>query len=184
MQTLGISDTTTRSESRLKSLLWPSVENATDVDYLGSQGYWTCAAVGVFSFAVLAMLGQPIMALIVLLYFFLGGVGVREHSFYAAVMVFAMFVADLFFSSPSILKILLSAILLSNVRATWIASRWKAESDEAVVPPRLNTTLADKFADQLPKWLWPKVRIAYYIFAAALFALTVLGLILINRRRI
>jgi hypothetical protein len=115
MQTLGISDSTPRSEGRLKSLFWPSVETGTDVDYLGSQGYWICAVVGLFSCVTLAMLGQSVMALVVLLYFFLGGVGVRERSLYAAFMVFAMFVADLLVAPLSVLKVLLSAILLSNL---------------------------------------------------------------------
>jgi hypothetical protein len=37
MQTLGLSDSMPRSESRLKSLFWPSIESSSDVDYLGAQ---------------------------------------------------------------------------------------------------------------------------------------------------
>ena len=182
MQTLGVSDSTPRSDGRWKALFWPSVDNATDMDYLGTQGYWICAIVAVFSCVASVLMDKPVMGLIVFAYYFLGGVGVREHSFYAAVMVFLMFVADFFFAPFSIVRIVLTAVLLSNVRATWIASRWKPESEEAAAPPRLNDTFADKFADQLPMWLWPKVRIAYYVFATALFSLTVLGLVLLKHR--
>jgi hypothetical protein len=40
METLNLSDSTPRSESRLKSLFWPSIQNGADVDYLGTPGYW------------------------------------------------------------------------------------------------------------------------------------------------
>jgi len=42
MQTLGLSDSTIRSESRLKSLFWPSIQSGADVDYLAVQGFWVC----------------------------------------------------------------------------------------------------------------------------------------------
>jgi hypothetical protein len=41
-----------RTEGRLKSLLWPSIRNGNDVDYLGAQGYWVCALVAVGSFVL------------------------------------------------------------------------------------------------------------------------------------
>lgn len=49
MQTLGLSDSTTRSEGRLKSLFWPSIKNGADVDYLGAQGYWVCTLIAIVS---------------------------------------------------------------------------------------------------------------------------------------
>jgi hypothetical protein len=64
-------------------------------------------------------------------------------------------------AGPGTVRILLTALLLSNLRATWIASLWKPESDEAVLPPRFAETWSDKFADQLPRWLWPKVKVQY-----------------------
>ena len=184
VQTLGVSGATPRSDSRLKSHFWPAVENATDVDYLGNQGYWICAIVAVFSFAVAVMMASPITALVVVAYYFLGGVGVRQGSVYAAVLVLAMFLADLFLSPFSVLRIILTAVLLSNVRAIWIASRWNPTADEAVAPPRMDETLADKFADQLPMWLWPKIRIVYYAFASIVLALSVIGLVLLKLRLI
>ena len=176
MQTLGISDTTPRSDGRLKSLFWPSIQTGADVDYLGSQGYWVCAVVALVSFAVLIGIGQPIMAFTVLLFYYLSGVGVRERSRYAATMVFVVFLAGLVESGPGVVNILLSALLLSNLRATWIASKWKPDSEEAALPPRLGATWGDKFADRFPMWLWPKIRIPYYVFSAGLLVLIVIGL--------
>jgi hypothetical protein len=183
MQTLGLSESSPRTESRLKSLFWPSIQTAADLDYLGSQGYWVCAIVAVFSFAVTAFTGHPIAGVATLLFYYLGGVGVREHSRYAAVVVFVLYIADTLLSGPGVLKVFIAALLLSNIRATWIASQWKPESDEAVLPPRFSETWSDKFADQLPMWLWPKVRIAYYIFSAGFLILAAVGLAVLAHHR-
>lgn len=177
MQTLGLSDSTPRTESRLKSLFWPSITTGTDVDYLGRQGFWVCILVGILSFAFLAFLGQAVFGLLALLFYCLGGVGVRERSRYAAVAVCVMYLPQTlllgaFVVSPGgVIRLILSALLLSNLRATWIASQWKPESPEAELPARLNYTLGDKLADQFPQRLWPKVQVLYYIYSAAFLIL-------------
>jgi hypothetical protein len=182
MQTLGLSSTTPKTENRLKALFWPSVHTGADVDYLGAQGYWVCALVAILSFISSIFIGHPISGLFVLIFYYLGGVGVREHSRYAAAVVLIMFVADSVLSMNSfVLRTLLTALLLSNLRATWIASRWKPASDEAILPPRLSDTWSDKFADQLPLWLWPKLRIPYYVFSAGFLFFLALGILMLLR---
>jgi len=183
METLGLSGSTPRTEGRLKSLFWPSIQNGTDVDYLGVQGYWVCTIVGVSSLVFNALSGQTIAGIFVLLYYYLGGVGVRERSRYAAVAVLVFYVVDMLFSGVGVLKVLFAALLLSNLRATWIASGWQSGSEEAALPPRLNETWGDKFADQLPMWLWPKVRLFYYIYSVCLLVVFDVGLAMIFARR-
>jgi hypothetical protein len=136
VETLNLSGSSVRSESRIKSLFWPEIENGSDVDYLGAQGYWICALVAVASFGFLVLSGKPITAVGVLLFYYLGGVGVRERSRYAAALVFAMYLLDTLLS-PGVVRILFTALLLSNLRATWIASGWQPGSDISVLPPRL-----------------------------------------------
>jgi hypothetical protein len=181
MQTLGLAESTPSSENRLKSLFWPSVQTSTDVDYLGSQGYWVCTVVALFDLVTSAVLGAPILGFFVFLYFYLGGVGVRQRSRYAAAAVFLLFMLDVV-AAPSVLRILLAALLLSNLRATWIAAGWKPDSEEAFMPPRLNETWTDKLADQLPQWLWPKVRIVYYIYSVIVLWVVTLGVLVIVLR--
>ncbi len=171
MQTLGLSDSTPRTEGRLKSLFWPSVQTGADVDYLGAQGYWVCAAVAVLSLIMFAALRQPITGILILLFYYCGGVGVRERSRFAAVAVFVMYLVDTLLGQVSVLRICVCALLLSNLRATWTAALWKPESEEAILPPRLSTTWGDKFVDQFPRWLWPKIRVIYYVYAICFFVL-------------
>jgi len=183
METLGLADSTPKSESRLKSLFWPSIQSGSDVDYLGTQGYWVCTIVAVVSFVFLLAMGQPLAALSTLLFYYLGGVGVRERSRYAAVVVLAMYVADTLISHQiGVVRVIIGGLLISNLRATWIAATWRPESEEAALPPRFGDTLGDKFADRLPLWLWPKIRILYYVYSAGFLALLAVGLVMMLRR--
>lgn len=182
METLDLSGSTPRSENRLKSLFWPSIQTATDVDYLGAQGYWVCTVVAVLSFGVLVFMGQAVGGIATLLFYYIGGVGVRERSRYAAAVVLLMYLIDTFFTGIGFVRIFIAALLLSNMRATWIASQWKPDSEEAALPPRLGETMSDKFADRLPQWLWPKLRIPYYVLSIIFMILIFAGLILMQTR--
>ncbi|MCU1307828.1 MAG: hypothetical protein JWN45_2523 [Acidobacteriaceae bacterium] len=183
MQTLGISDSTPASESRVKTLFWPSIQNGTDVDYLGTQGFWVCAIVAGITFVVSAFTGHWISGAFVLVLYYLGGVGVREGSRYAAAVVFVFYMLDMFASRVGVLKVFIAAILLSNLRATWIASSWTPGSEEASLPPRMSDTWSDKFADQLPPRIWPKLRIFYYIYSVCFLVLVCVGLAMIWSRQ-
>ena len=183
MQTLGLSDSTVRTESRLKSLFWPSIQSGADVDYLAVQGFWVCTIVGVLGLVLLMLTRQPITGIVVFLLFHLGGVGVREHNPFAATMVFIYFVIDTLATGVGVVRIIITAVLLSNLRATWIADHWKPDSDEAALPPRLGETWSDRFADKWPAFIWPKIKVLYYIFSFACLVLTVSGFILIALRR-
>jgi len=186
MQTLGLSDSTDRTESRLKSLFWPSIQSGADVDYLGAQGYWVCTFVAVSSLLFLFMLGRPTFGAALLLYFYFGGVGVRERDLFAAIIVFAYYAMDtlisltfLVFTSPwgmIVLRVIITALLFSNLRATWMASNWQPDSEQAALPPRFGDTWSDKFVDQLPAMLWPKVRIIYYVFSCSVLFFVALGM--------
>lgn len=192
MQTLGLSDSNPRTESRLKSLFWPSIQNGVDVDYLAVQGFWVCTFVGVLSLAFSMLAREPLTGVLVFLLFHLGGVGVREHSPFAAGVMLAYYFVDfvasfvlLLLNSPGllVLRIIIIALLFSNLRATWIAGNWKPESEEAALPPRLGDTFFDKFSDKWPAFIWPKIRIVYYIFSVGFLALIVAGIIVMALRR-
>jgi hypothetical protein len=84
-----------------KRLFWPSIQSSSDVDYLGAQGYWVCAIIAMISFVVLVISGHPFLGALVFLVFYLGGVGVRERSRYAAGCVLVLYVMDMLVSDWS-----------------------------------------------------------------------------------
>ena len=183
MQTLGVSDSMPHGESRLKSLFWPFIRSGSDVDYLGIQGYWVCTIVsvmtlllGLFTLVASRNVAQgAFFALIfgiLALFFYLGGVGVREGSQFAAAIVFASSALDLatvLLTSPVsvglLIKAAITVVLFSNLRATWIAGSWRPNPEEFALPPRRSLTFGDQFVDQWPRWIWPKIRIVYYVFS-------------------
>jgi hypothetical protein len=183
MQTLGISNSTPPQENRFKNLFWPTIRTGTDVDALGTQGFWICAAVGFLSLVSATITGQPIVGIFTMLYFYMGGVGVREHNLYAAIVVFIMQLANTLLA-PGVLNVFLTIVLLSNMRATFIASFWEPEKVEAEMPIRFNETWGDKFADKWPAWLWPKIQIVYYIYSATFLLLVLFGLTVVTLHRL
>jgi len=152
------------------------------VDYLAVQGFWVCTGVGILSLISLALTGQPIAGAFTFLLFHFGGVGVREHNPFAAAVMLISFAIDTLLSGIGVVRIIIGALLLSNFRATWIADRWEQNSEEAALPLRLGQTFSDKLSDKWPMFIWPKVKIIYYIFSFGYLAVTVAGLIIMNLR--
>jgi hypothetical protein len=152
VQTLDLTDSGPGPDGRLKTLFWPSIQTADDVDYLGTQGFWLCVLVATFSLVLLVFGGHVIPGAALFLFYFSGGVGVREHSRFAAAMILISYVADTI-AVPGVIRFIVGALLFSNLRATRIASQWNPESSEAVPPPRLAETWWDKLSDTMPAWL-------------------------------
>ena len=185
MQTLGLSGESKRSDGMLKSIFWPTVENAWDVDYLGRQGFWICLIVAAFQLAVALLTGNPIVIVAgaaSALVFLLGGMGVREASWPAAALVFSIYFAGLLFTLasrqlPGILTIIAAGILLSNVRAAFLASEWRPAAEDEDRPARFNETWGDKLADQLPAKAWPVLQIPFFGLAALLLLLSLAAVV-------
>ena len=179
MQSLDLSGEKKKSDGQLKSLFWPTVENAWDVDYLGQQGFWVCLVIGIINFALVALTAFEaptpagrFAALVfggaVFFVYFVGGMGVRECSWLAATAVFAIYAVGQVGAghAPSVLSLIIGAVLLSNVRATFIASRWQPVADGEDRPTRFNETFRDKLVDQLPPTAWPILRVPFFIAAS------------------
>jgi K+-sensing histidine kinase KdpD len=184
MQTLGLSGESRRSDGRLKSIFWPTVDNAWDVNYLGQQGFWICVIVALIEAVAGAFSSNPVILafyLAVALIFFVGGMGVRQASWPAAAIVFSLFFTGLLYMMalgrlPGILSILAAGILLSNLRAAFLASEWRPAGEGEDRPTRFSETIVDKIVDQLPAKLWPHLQPYFFAVAAALLALELIGL--------
>lgn len=177
MQTLGLSSESQRSDGWLKSLLWPTVDNAWDVDYLGQQGMWVCTVVAVFGLAASFLTGNPIVigiAILSALFFVLGGMGIREANWPAAAMLLAVELCNALLR-PTVFSIAFALILLSNLRATFLASEWRPAAEGEDRPTRFNESFADKYVDQLPRILWPKLQIPFFVLSVAMLLISLLG---------
>jgi hypothetical protein len=190
MQTLNLSGESRKSDGPFKSLLWPTVENAWDVDYLGQQGFWICLFIAILSLALNALAAAQIpnpatrlmtfaVAALVSFVYFVGGMGVRQASWPAALMVFSLYVLDhLFSGGVGILSIIIGAVLLSNLRATFLAAKWVPATEGEDRPTRFNETFRDKLVDQFPPRAWPFLKYPFYFFAAVIMLLLFAGFVL------
>lgn len=127
--------------------------------------------------------GSPIVhiaSVAATLVFLMGAMGVREASWPAAAMVFALFFTDILYTLavgrlPGVLAIICAGVLLSNVRAAFLASRWKPASEGEDRPTRFNEDLRDLLIDQLPSKAWPILQIPFFSLAGLLLLLSLAG---------
>jgi hypothetical protein len=179
MGILGLTEPAEKEQNIFQRLFWPA-DHAGEVDFLGQQGFWICMLVAAGSFIVLAIQSHWLIAILTLAFFALGGVGVREHSTAAAVLVAFAYLLNLFSAfatdqPPGLLTIAAAVLLLANIRGTWIAARWTKRGDPDAFPDRLKETLRDKLVDQLPARIWPKSKVVFFVISAVYIVLAALG---------
>jgi hypothetical protein len=195
MQGLNLSGEARKSDGRLKSLFWPTVENAWDVDYLGQQGFWICLIVALVNLAFVAItasfmlnstarLVSFVIGGVLCFVYFVGGMGVREASWPAAATVLVLYILDQAAAGrpPSVVSLIIGGVLLSNARATILASNWKPAAGDEDRPTRFNETFKDKLVDQLPPRAWPVLRYPFYFFAAVVLLMIVSGFVMRQRQ--
>jgi hypothetical protein len=181
MQTLGLSDSTPRTESRWRALLWPTIRNEGDFDYITAQGFWICFIVATVTVVFSVLTGSPWSGAFEGTFFFLAGLGVRQRSRVAAVTAFSAYLLSALVlqrytgSGFGMVRIIFLALLFANIRGNWLSSRW-AQDQQPDPPPRLNQTIGDKLSDQLPRFLWPKIRIVFYVLAGIEITLLLVSL--------
>jgi hypothetical protein len=186
VQTLGIADRQQEPDNIFRRIFWPS-NHAADVDALGQQGFWVCLAAAVLSLIQLAFQGHWILALAFALFYFLGGIGVREHSRVAAIIVATFFLLNLVGSAvvlgvpPGFIPLGMLCLLLANIRGTWIASRWQSVAD--AFPDRFHETWRDRLVDVLPARIWPNGKYLFFLIGLGLFILSGLGFFRISAMR-
>lgn len=181
MSILGLDGTPEQEENIFKRIFWPRNEPYA-VDSLGQQGFWVCFGVGLISGVVSLITGHPLLAILVICFYWMGGVGVREHSVPAAILVtgaYFLSVGLVIWSGrpPGLLDIAIGVILLSNIRGTYIASAWKRTGDPDLFPDRMKTTFRDKLVDQWPRAVWPKGKFVFFSAGFCYGVLLVLGMI-------
>jgi hypothetical protein len=120
--------------------------------------------------------------------FLVGGMGVRQSNWPAAATVFALFFVGLLYGMasgqfPGFLAIIAAAILLSNVRAAFLASEWRPAGEDEDKPMRFNDTFGDKLADQLPAKIWPVLQVPFFALAGVLLLLSLVGLAIVAAQR-
>lgn len=174
MQTLGISESTPKPENRLKALFWPRVQYPEDIDLLGTQGYWVCVVLSAFTLVMGLSRHNGAAGWVDALYFYLAGVGIRRTSRFAAASAFLIYllgvVAEIKIAhSGGVESIFFLALLLSNVRATWLAKGFAIKQGSAQLDPAIVQSQSAVFTDVLPRLIWPVGQWLYYGLSILMF---------------
>lgn len=88
---LGLDQTEIKDDNLFQRMFWPS-DHAGEADTLGQQGFWVCVAIATVTFVPLLLQGHWIAGFLIAIFYFLGGIGVREHSQPAAILVAVTYV--------------------------------------------------------------------------------------------
>ena len=179
MQILGLSESTPKPENRAKTLFWPTIRNEMDVDVVTRQGFWICTILAIVFLAAGLFQGNLFVLAVECfeaLFFALSGIGIRCRSITAAVSVFLVYFLSTFLVGVGVLRLLGNALLLANVRGTWLSARWRDRQTEPPPVP-LDETFLERFTDRLPLVLWPNVRVFYYFIAAGEFVFLLVALL-------
>ncbi|MBS1816069.1 MAG: hypothetical protein JSS87_14450 [Acidobacteria bacterium] len=174
-----------------KRLFWPTVHNQYDVDLLGRQGFWIAAAVGILSFVILTIGGHVIVGMATALVYLAGACGIRERSIAASTLIFILYFFNFAitqfvtlraggFSNP-ILGLVILMLLAANVRATFQSRNWMSGEDTEL-PERSTESFGDVVANGLPVKIWKITKYPFFVLAALLLLLTMMGsaMLLIN----
>lgn len=68
-----------------------------------------------------------------------------------------------------------SRCALQTYVGNWLSSRW-AQDQQPDLSHRLNQTIGDKLSNQLSDFLWPKIRIVFYVLAGIEMTLLLVSL--------
>ena len=177
METLGLSGPPPQKDSLFRRLLWPSADSV-DADILGQQGFWLCLILALGAGIISAFQGHIVFGVLFGVFYFLCGIGIREHDVPAAIAAAAVYLVNIGMEiliarhPPGWLTLLVALLLIANIRGCAIASRWAKAGDPDLIPIRLNQTWQDKLVDQMPAKVWPRFRVAFYVLSAMVFLLT------------
>jgi hypothetical protein len=81
-----------------------------------------------------------------------------------------------FLNPGGVLRVLFLGLLLTNLRATFIASEWRPAAEGEDTPQRFDESLRDKLVDCWPRALWPRLQIPFFVLGALWFVMSLLGL--------
>jgi len=180
MQQLGLADSTTKTDNRLKALLWPTIRTRVDLDTVTTQGFWICLLVGCVGLALSFTTGNPVVIFLTATqsaFYVLAGFGVRMQSRGAAVGAFAAYLlGSVLLQGFGVVRLIFLALLLANVRGIWLSARFQpSESDPP--PIRLNENWRDKLADQWPAAIWPWGQYVFCVLVGLWLVLLLLGVL-------
>ncbi len=168
MQTLGLSDSTPKSEGRLRSLLWPRIHSDVAASTAAQNAMYAGFVVAALTSVFVLLRITPASSLLDAVLFAALGFGVRRFSITASILALVLYVANVVTSivhgaigSGIVVSIIITSLFISGIRAA-LFMRLHPEFVEVTVWTRI--------------WRW--ARPVLFTVCGLVFAFVVFGLVL------
>jgi signal peptidase I len=185
MQTLGLSDSTPKTSSRIKELFWPKIDDDVAAVTAARNAMYASFAVAAGT-AIAAVAGAYLDWIDVVMYVMVG-IGVRQLSRTAALVGFILYgfswllVPASMLTGAVVIRLILTALLLNGVRAAIYAhSAHKEDAIEEIANPAFETTglsAGSVATERLPGRLWPILKGPFFV---GLYLLVFLNLFVLS----
>ena len=132
MQTLGLSDSTPKSEGRLRALLWPTIVSDVAASTVGQNALYACVGVGALTIILVVLRIAPVDSLLDAALFLMLGIGVRQFSMAASILALLLYVTNVAMSiahgvigAGGVVAVIITSLFISSVRAALFMRRHK-----------------------------------------------------------
>lgn len=127
MQTLGLSDSTPKSEGRLRALFWPRMASEVDAATAAQNAMYAALAIGGLT-VVAALAGLVARASILdALLLFVLALGIRQFSVTASILATCLYVVEFVSSilsgrvgSGIVIAVIATGLFIGGIRAAWL----------------------------------------------------------------
>jgi hypothetical protein len=124
MQTLGLSDSTPKSEGRLRALLWPRIHSDISASTAAQNAMYAGFAVGALTTVFVLLRMTPVSSLLDAALFVMLGIGVRQFSITASILAFLLYATNVVtFTIHGVLgpgivvAVIITSLFVSAIRA-------------------------------------------------------------------
>jgi signal peptidase I len=128
MQTLGLADSTPKSEGRLRALLWPTINSEVAAATAAHNAMYATFAIAALSILIVLIQRVNASAFAEIVLFVILGFGIRQFSVTASILALILFIGNLIASlsrGQGVLGVIIADLLLGGVRAAWFMRREK-----------------------------------------------------------
>ena len=123
MQNLGLSHTP-KTQSRLRELLWPDVDNPVAIKTVCHTGMWVSFLVGGFTAVLSILVGQVVVGVVTAAIFVAIGYGIRRCSRIAAVLAVVLYIGpQILMRSTGVISFIFAFLFIGSLRATFSLHR-------------------------------------------------------------
>jgi hypothetical protein len=124
MQTLGLSDSTPKSEGRLRALLWPRIHSDVAAATAAQNAMYAGFAVGALTAIFVLLRMTPVSGFLDAALFVMLGIGVRQFSITASILALLLYAINVVtftihgvLGSGIVVAVIITSLFISAVRA-------------------------------------------------------------------